>query len=68
MEAVVNGQRLELESGHTIQSLINSLHTAPEGRGLAVAVDGQVVPRAAWARTVLEEGARVEIVAAVQGG
>jgi sulfur carrier protein len=39
-----------------------------EGRGVAVAVEGEVVPRGAWARTSLAEGAHVEVVAAVQGG
>jgi sulfur carrier protein len=68
VEAVVNGRRHELDPGLTIQSLVDSLDTAPQGRGIAVALDGQVVPRGAWDRTVLREGARVEIVAAVQGG
>lgn len=38
------------------------------GLGVAVALDGAVVPRAAWARTLLADGARVELVTAVQGG
>ena len=37
-------------------------------RGVAVAVDGEVVPRSRHAETLLSEGARVEIVTAVQGG
>ena len=37
-------------------------------RGIAVAVDGSVVPRARLAETALTEGAKVEIVTAVQGG
>ena len=68
MEAVVNGQRRELDPGVTIQLLIESLEGASEGRGVAVAVDGEVVPRGAWDETLITEGARVEIVAAVQGG
>lgn len=38
------------------------------GLGVAVAVDGAVVPRSAWAVTPLADGARVELVNAVQGG
>ena len=38
------------------------------GRGLAVAVDGDVVPRGEWQDRVLEEGQRVEVLRAVQGG
>jgi glycine oxidase len=37
-------------------------------RGIAVAVNGSVVPRARLAQTALSEGAKVEIVTAVQGG
>jgi sulfur carrier protein len=65
---LVNGQPREVAPGLTIRSLVDALHNAPEGRGVAVALDGEVVPRAAWERTLLREGARVEIVAAVQGG
>jgi sulfur carrier protein len=36
--------------------------------GVAVAVDGVVVPRGAWPATVLADGARVEVLTAVQGG
>jgi sulfur carrier protein len=36
--------------------------------GVAVAVDGAVVPRAAWPDTVLTDGARLEVLTAVQGG
>jgi sulfur carrier protein len=38
------------------------------GLGVAVAVDGAVVPRSAWASTPLRTGSTVEIVTAVQGG
>ena len=36
--------------------------------GVAVAVDGEVVPKARWAATALADGARVEVLTAVQGG
>jgi sulfur carrier protein len=68
MELLLNGQHRQVDHGVTVRSLVLSLEQAPEGRGVAVAVDGEVVPRTAWGSTVLEEGARVEIVAAVQGG
>ncbi|GAC1435267.1 MAG: hypothetical protein NVSMB51_04410 [Solirubrobacteraceae bacterium] len=37
-------------------------------RGVAVAVDGEVVPRSQWGAYELKDGARVEVVGAVQGG
>jgi sulfur carrier protein len=37
-------------------------------RGIAVALNGSVIPRAAWAATALQPGDSVEIVRAKQGG
>ncbi len=65
---IINGERQELPPEATVDTVVQSLASGPEGRGVAVAVGGEVVPRAAWASTKLAEGARVEIVAAVQGG
>jgi len=64
----VNGERRELPPGATVTTVVELLCDRPGGRGVAVAVGGEVVPRAAWSRTTLDEGARVEVVAAVQGG
>jgi sulfur carrier protein len=63
---VVNGEHRQLPNGTTIAALLEQL-SAPE-RGVAVAVDGEVVPRGHWAATSLPEGAQVEVVAAIQGG
>lgn len=64
----VNGSERELESGATVADLVDVLSGVPDGRGVAVAVEGSVVPRGAWSRTALDPGARVEVVVAVQGG
>ncbi len=61
-------RRRELPDGATVASVVASLPNAPEGRGVAVAVEGEVVPRAQWRDTELREGDNVEIVVAVQGG
>jgi sulfur carrier protein len=68
VSVTINGERRELPPGATVASLIESLHNAPEGRGVAVAVEGEVVPRAQWPTTELPDGAAVEVVVAVQGG
>lgn len=65
MKVIANGAEHELRDG-TLAELLHQLHT-PE-QGVAVAVDGELVGRDAWERTQLSEGARVEIVTAVQGG
>ena len=66
MRVVVNGRDEQLADGATVAVLAD--HLAVPERGAAVAVDAEVVPRSAWERTVLHEGARVEVVHAVQGG
>ncbi|RZU62737.1 sulfur carrier protein ThiS [Zhihengliuella halotolerans] len=38
------------------------------GTGVAAALDGEVVPRSAWAATPIAAGAVVELVTATQGG
>jgi sulfur carrier protein len=66
MIVTVNGEQRELQPGSTIASLVEEI-SAP-ARGVAVALDGEVVPRAEWPVTAVGEGARVEVVAAIQGG
>jgi len=68
VSVTVNGDARELPDGATVASVVASLPNAPEGRGVAVAVEGEVVPRARWPRTELHDGANVEVVVAVQGG
>jgi sulfur carrier protein len=68
MILTVNGDPRELPDGATIAGLVAELGGAPDGRGVAVAVDGAVVPRSAWDRTELHPGHAVEVLVAVQGG
>ncbi|HEY1508744.1 MAG TPA: sulfur carrier protein ThiS [Solirubrobacteraceae bacterium] len=68
MNVLVNGEERELEAGATVASVVASLPGAPDGRGVAVAVDGLVVRRADWSSAALAPGARIEVVVAVQGG
>jgi sulfur carrier protein len=64
----INGSEHELDTGATVADVVGLLSGVPDGRGVAVAVEGSVVPRGAWSRTALDAGARVEVVVAVQGG
>lgn len=66
MQVWINGRPGELADGARVPDAL-ALLGAP-GAGVAVAVDGEVVPRAAWADTPLVDGARVEVLTAVQGG
>jgi sulfur carrier protein len=68
MKVMLNGEAAELPGGATVQAALESLDLPDAGRGVAVAVDAEVVPRGAWTSTELHEGARVEILRAIQGG
>jgi sulfur carrier protein len=68
MRVTVNGRDLELADGSTVDAAAAEVGIEPSGRGVAVAVDGEVVPRALLDSTVLSDGQRIEIVAAIQGG
>jgi sulfur carrier protein len=68
MKVMLNGEEAELTDGATVSSALESLRLPAAGRGVAVAVDAEVVPRGEWAATELHEGARVEILRAIQGG
>jgi sulfur carrier protein len=52
----------------TLAELLEEKAVDTEQRGIAVALNGAVVPRAAWAETALKPGDNVEIVRARQGG
>ena len=62
---VVNGVSHEYSEG-SLQALMDRFGIEP--RGVAVAVDGEVVARSLWAATVVADGSVVEIVTAVAGG
>ncbi|ADB49207.1 sulfur carrier protein ThiS [Conexibacter woesei] len=64
----LNGEERELSDGATVLSALALLDVTEDARGIAVAVDGEVVPRGAWQQTALADGAQVEVVMAIQGG
>jgi sulfur carrier protein len=63
---IINGEPSDLAPGATLSELLH--HLGAPDRGVAVAVDAEVVPRGAWATFALADGARVEVLTAVQGG
>ena len=64
----VNGEPRTLGAGATVADVVRSLDLAPDARGIAVALDGEVVPRGEWAATTVADGARVEVLGAIGGG
>jgi sulfur carrier protein len=68
MRVELNGNPAELEPGATVVDAVDATGADPERRGVAVAIDGEVVPRSKWETTALEDGQRVEVLHAAQGG
>jgi sulfur carrier protein len=64
---VVNGEPREGD-GATIEELLADLGVEDRARGVAVAVNGEIVPRAHWAHHRVDAGDRVEALSAMQGG
>ena len=65
---VLNGQQSDLRAGETVAAILARLDLPLDARGVAVAVDGEVLPRVQWASFALTEHARVEVLTAMQGG
>jgi sulfur carrier protein len=68
MTILLNGEERPLAPGTTVRALLDALDVPGGARGVAVAVDAEVVPRGEWAAHELDEGARVEVLRAIQGG
>lgn len=66
MRLTVNGEARDTLDGTTVLDLVGLVATDP--RGVAVAVDGEVVPKSTWGAVALRGGQAVEILKAVQGG
>ncbi|KAA0265717.1 MAG: sulfur carrier protein ThiS, partial [Acidobacteria bacterium] len=64
----LNGREVELEAGATVADAARAAGIDPERRGIAIAVEGEVVPRRQLAAVRLEPGQRVEVVEAIGGG
>jgi sulfur carrier protein len=62
----VNGAPAEVDAEATVATLVHRLGRDP--RGVAVALNEDVVPRGAWSATRLHAGDRVEVLRAAQGG
>jgi sulfur carrier protein len=67
VEIVVNGERRRVAAA-SVRALLGALGYDATGRGLAVALNDEIVPRGEWETTPLVPGDRIEIVGAVQGG
>jgi sulfur carrier protein len=65
---LLNGRDSDLQGGTALLSALDRLGISEDARGVAVAVDGEVVPRGAWPTFELRADAHVEVLGAMQGG
>ena len=68
MRVTLNGAEMELRDGASVDDALAAIDRDPTGRGIAVAINGTVVPRRAWSGTILASGDRIEVLTAVAGG
>jgi len=66
VKVTVNGVRRDLPVGVTVAEAVADLTSLR--RGVAVAVNGEVLPQAVWSGLSLTEGDRLEVLTAAQGG
>ena len=65
MKVTVNDEPVEVDEQTTVAALLDRLGFP--AKGIAVAVDWAVIPRSQW-DSALTDGAKIEVVTAVQGG
>ena len=66
MQLIVNGSSRHVADRTALAELV--LAISDRATGIAVARNGEVVPRSGWPSEILSDGDRVDVVTAVQGG
>ncbi len=66
-ELIVNGRSWP-HRGEGLTELLAGMDLPADGRGVAVAVNGVIVPRERWREVKLNPGDEVDVVGAVHGG
>ena len=68
MNVHLNGRPVELADGASVRDAVAATGAGADERGIAVALDGTVVPRSAWDTTTLNPDAQLEVLRATAGG
>ena len=68
MKIKINGENKVLVSGLKLSELIKAELNTDEPKGIAVALNFNIIPKQKWDETELKENDEIEIVRAVQGG
>lgn len=63
---MINGSTAEVSAHETLDKIVSGV--AQDRRGVAAAVNGEIVPRSQWSGMELAEGDRIEVLSAIGGG
>jgi sulfur carrier protein len=66
VQLIVNGHPRQFSDAVDLEDLVRQI--SDRETGIAVALNSEVVPRGSWSSTSLDDGDRVDVVTAVQGG
>lgn len=66
MNIEINNKNYEFDNGSTLASIVEKLNLNP--KGIAFAIDNQVIKRDKWSETVLADGMKIIMIKAVCGG
>ncbi|MCP4120849.1 MAG: sulfur carrier protein ThiS [Bacteroidetes bacterium] len=67
MNIYVNDEAKEIPGSTNIETLVHSFEFKRQ-KGIAVAVDNQVITRDLWPQYYIKENAKVVVITATQGG
>ena len=67
MTIYVNNEPRELNISSTLQDMLAACQV-PSARGLAIAVNNQVIARATWEKHPLQPGDKITLIRASKGG
>lgn len=67
MNIFINNQKTEVRAEQSLQDLLTEMHMNAS-RGIAIAINNEVVPKTAWQSQFLRESDKVTIIKATQGG
>jgi sulfur carrier protein len=68
MQITLNGEATDVAEAASLVDVLDTLRLPADARGVAIALEGAVVPRGRWPEVRLAPGQRVEVLTAAQGG
>ena len=68
MKITLNGDVIDVPADATVRSVVEMMTERPNAKGVAVAVNAEVVHRGEWDQRTLSEADQVEVLSAIGGG